>query len=266
MPRWFSQAGDWGDATPGSFWGSGEQDTRSAEAQYLARPAVLTPAAYPETEELPFCSFAFKNSFYPCLQCLLSTALLLLPLLPTLERCKEVPYVNSLCWHVSKRPCQLALIVVTANFHSSWVLLQTSFAFTFWANPTFHMLFHKPKTRRLWLLNTSSTIITAFLSIFQAYSPQFVDLSVTLAQAMCNRLPPLPGEPRHHLNSFIHGRSCWAAYSFWIGLCLGTQDTSFTSYLCWYAHCWPSPHKAPIKHSFLSPTKPLWSDGLTGQY
>lgn len=31
------------NTTSGSFWGGGEQDTRSAEAQYLARPRVLTP-------------------------------------------------------------------------------------------------------------------------------------------------------------------------------------------------------------------------------
>lgn len=74
---------------------------------------------------------SFKKILHlPCLECLLSTSLLLFLLFsPLWKGVKEVPYADSLCSHVSKRPCQLVLIVVTANFPSSGMLLKASFDF-----------------------------------------------------------------------------------------------------------------------------------------
>ena len=48
------------------------------------------PAAYPETEELPFCSFAFRNSSPPLYSMFTVNSPPPPPtLLPTLERCKR---------------------------------------------------------------------------------------------------------------------------------------------------------------------------------
>lgn len=106
----------------------GMQGTREADSWWDQQCSLLLP--YPETEEMPFARLLLKNSSPPLSWMFTVNIPPLFPLFsPLWKGVKEVPYVDSLCWHVSKRPCQLVLIVVTANFHSSWMLLHTSLAF-----------------------------------------------------------------------------------------------------------------------------------------
>lgn len=102
----------------------------TSESWQLARSTVITPFGSSWNRRVAFHSFAFVKILHLSFWMFTVYILLFFPFFSLLWKgVKEVPYVESLCWHASKRPLetsQLVLIVVTADSHSSWRLFGLS--------------------------------------------------------------------------------------------------------------------------------------------
>lgn len=98
MWRWFDQVTEWAVPSLLWLWGNSEQDTavskgvqqRTVRFDSWQDQQYLCPLVYPETEELSFTYFLFKNSSPP-LSWMFTVNIPPPPptLLPTLERCKR---------------------------------------------------------------------------------------------------------------------------------------------------------------------------------